>query len=371
LRVFISTGETSGDKHAANLIRALKRRKKDWGFIGIGGPYMSEEGVKIIFPANKLSVIGFQEALTKLKKLRELLKEAVKSATTSDLAILVDNPGFNLRLARSLYLRGIPVVYYIVPQIWAWGSWRIRSIKKYVDLALPILPFEEPYLKRFGIHAHYVGHPILDDLPLEKAGELPLFDQPQIGFFPGSREDEIRRLLPRMKRIMEKIRVHLPDAHFHLSLLSPRGAEFFNDRDDTTVYFGDAHRVILNSHVVVAASGTVSLEAGLLGRPQVVVYVLSDLSWFVATALAKVRNVSLVNILLKKEVVPEYLQRINPDVVAKTVSDLIKDKKRYESIREELFKLKDILGCGSAPEKAASTIINFVEERNLTGVSYP
>lgn len=371
MRVFVSTGETSGDKHAANLVRALKMQSNGMDFVGIGGTHMSKEGIKILFPADKLSVIGFQEALTKLPKLRKLLREAMKNATTADLAILIDNPGFNLQLARSLWLKGIPVVYYIIPQIWAWGSWRIHSIKRYVDLALPILPFEERYLKRFGVRTYYVGHPILDELSQDEAQTLPPFEQPQIGFLPGSREDEIRRLLPRMEKIMEKLRFYLPGAHFHLSILASSKNSLFKERKGVTVYYGDAHEVILNSHIVVAASGTVSLEAGLLGRPQIVIYVLSDLSWLLATALAKVRHVSLVNILLKKEIVPEYLQRINPDEVARTVSQFIKDRKRYESVRKELLKLRDILGPGGAPERAASIILNFARERKLAHFSGP
>ena len=360
-RILISAGEPSGDLHASRLVKETKNIAPDIEFVGFGGPLMQKEGVKLLYSIEDLDIVGFQEAILKYNKINEILKNLVRTAKDSvDAAIMVDYPGFNLKLASKLHKMGIKTFYYIVPQVWAWGKWRVGLLKKYIDRAIVILPFEEKFLRMYGIYARYVGHPIIDIIN-EDIDYIPREDgKLHISLLPGSRKDEIRRLLPKMLAIKKRIEERIPDTIFLLSLLMEKVPEYLRSEPNLKIFKGRARAVIRVSDFVVVASGTASLEAGLLGKPMVVLYMLSEVSWILANLIAKVPYASLVNLLLGKEAVPEILQHINPVKVADWIVDTLKNPENYNKIKEELSKLPEILKGGGAALRAANIIVNEI-----------
>ncbi len=359
--IFLSAGEPSGDLHGARLVRELKVLLPNARFIGLGGPKMASQGVEILIPPGELAIVGFQEVILRLRKIHDMLKLLVrKAASKADLAIFIDYPGFNLQLARYFHRAGKKTVYYIVPQVWAWGTWRAVLLRKYIDKALVILPFEEPFLRNKGVDAEYIGHPLLDiidedtdRLEIEKSG-------PVIAFLPGSRPDEIRRLLPKFLAIRDSLRKKLPGCLFLVSLLHSNGAAEKIEAPDTLIYKGRARAILRACDYAIVASGTVSLEAGLLEKPMTVLYMLSELSWLLARKLAKVKYASLVNILLGRKVVNEYIQHIDPEKIASEVFNVLNSPEQYNSLQRELSKLRQILGEKGATRKAAERIVKLL-----------
>lgn len=354
MKVFISAGEPSGDMHAALLVKEFKKLNKNMEFIGLGGKKMEEEGVQIIHTFEDISVVGFQEVLGRIKKIRNVMKNLVRASKDVDFAVFVDFPGFNLKLAKYFKINGKKTFYYIIPQVWAWGGFRIKFLKRYIDRALVIFPFEETILKRYGVEVNYVGHPVVDFVLNEREKIERPDSKYVIGLLPGSREDEIRRLLPRMLKIKREIEGRLGGVHFLLSLLQ----EMEVHEKNLTVYEGKARPIAAASDLVIAASGTAALEVGLMGKPLIVLYALSELSWHLAHRLAKTEYISLINILLGEKVHPEFVQHIHPDEIAELAITMLKDvevKEKMEKVKKKLFEL---LGPGGAPRRAASIILD-------------
>ena len=356
-KILISAGEPSGDLHAARLVREIKKILPGAEFVGLGGKLMRAEGVRLLYSIEDLDIVGFQEAILKYKRINEILKSMVRTSNDGVThAIMVDYPGFNLKLAGKIHRLGIKTFYYIVPQVWAWGRWRVGLLKKYIDKAIVILPFEEPFLKMYGINANYVGHPIIDIINEDKDEIERENGKIHIALLPGSRKDEIRRLLPKMLQIKHYIEKKLPETVFLLSYMLDEIPEFLKREQNLKIFKGRARGIIRASDFVIVASGTASLEAGLLGKPMVVLYMLSELSWWLANIIARVPYASLVNLLLGREVVPEILQHIDPVRVANWVVETLKDQERYNKIKNELSKLPVILKGGGAARRAAQII---------------
>ncbi len=360
-KFLISAGEPSGDLHASRLVDEIRKLKPDAQFIGLGGPRMEKSGVRLLYSIDDLDIVGFQEAIFKYRKINDILKNLVRASRNGVVhAIFVDYPGFNLKLASKLKTFGIKTFYYIVPQVWAWGRWRVGLLKKYIDKAIVILPFEEKFLRLYGIDATYVGHPIIDivnedrDIIEREEGKV------HIALLPGSRKDEIRRLLSRMIEIKRNIEREIPDSVFLLSLLLDEVPEYLRNEPRLKIFHGRARAVIRASDFVIVASGTASLEAGLLGKPMVVLYMLGEISWILANLIARVPYASLVNLLLGREVVPEILQHIDPEKVAREVVSTIKNREKYNKIKRELQKLPGILKGGGAARRAAEIIVNEI-----------
>jgi len=358
-RILISAGEPSGDLHAARLVRSLQKRIPEVEFFGFGGEALAREGVELLFRYEDLSVVGIQEALTTVPRFyrmaRTLLQEARRRQT--HLAILVDFPGFHLHFARHLKRQGIRVVDYIAPQVWAWGFWRIHLLRKHFDTVLVILPFEETLLTRYGMQAHYVGHPLLEGLTKEPE-PLPLPEgSPVFAFLPGSRTQEIRRHLPRMTALHRVLARRFPDGVFVYSLLDNRKTSLLEDLPGRTITVeGQAQRCIQSADYVIVASGTASLEAGLLERPATVMYMLSELTWHLARRLSRVRHASLVNLLLGETVYPEYIQRWPVEKVAQEIEMRLQPEIRREIV-QKLRRLRTILDPSrKASEEAARYI---------------
>ncbi len=329
MRVFISTGEISGDKHAAYLVKKLK--VLGWNFYALGGENLKEEGVEIIGDPERISVIGVQEALFKLKEIRKIKREVTYRALEADLVIGVDFPGFNLSLLKTLKRMGKKVVYYVSPQVWAWGKWRVRDLA-IMDGVLCVLPFEEEFLRSYGVKSYFVGHPIAK---LEYVSEAIEIGGPVFGFLPGSRRDEVRRLLPKMLKISQEIRKILPSANFLFSL--PKGYSI--NLPNTTFVQGRGRDVIRSSDVVISSSGTATLEAALEGKPTVVLYMVSEVTYWIGRLLLKVPYISLPNIILGKRVFPEFVQHIDPSKVAKISVEMLQKKEEYIPLSKRFSEL--------------------------------
>ena len=372
-RILISAGEPSGDLHAAHLVRALRDRVPETEFFGFGGEALAREGVELLFRYEDLSVVGIQEALSTVPRfygmVRTLLREARRRQTR--LAILVDYPGFHLQFARHLKGIGVRVVDYIAPQVWAWGFWRIHLLRKHFDAVLVILPFEETLFRRYGVPAHYVGHPLLEEIPAHPERLALPEGSPVFAFLPGSRTQEIRRHLPRMVALHRVLARRFPDAVFVYSLLDGRKSPLLEGLPGRIVTVeGQAQRCIQSADYVVVASGTASLEAGLLERPATVMYMLSELTWHLARRLSRVRHASLVNLLLDETVYPEYIQRWPVEKVAREIEARLQPDRRAEIVAK-LRKLRSLLDPSRKASQEAAARIQELLQQPPPGPAYP
>lgn len=374
-RLLIVAGEVSGDRHAADLVTALQKRNPDLEFIGIGGDRLKDVGVTLLYHISHLAFLGFVEIIKHIPFIRRVfnrLKGEVRKGIEA--AILVDYPGFNLRLARTLKKRGIPVIYYICPQMWAWGEGRVRKFRKYVDLPLVIFQFEREFFERHGVKSHFVGHPLLDQIP-KHIDELQFretyqiaLDKMIIGLFPGSREKEVERILPIMVEAILglKTRPHIQAVvaktpHLDAQLYQT----YLGNLPGFTLIDSDTHRLMKASHVALVASGTATLELAYVGTPSVVLYVLSPITYWLGRQVVKIRNIALANIVLGKTVFPEFIQKqASPENVLKALNMLIDDELHYAEVKKELARTADILGKPGASDRAADLIIHFLSSRS-------
>lgn len=364
--VMILAGEASGDRHGADLIRELKRINPNLSFFGMGGDRMKAEGADLFFHISQTSIMGFAEVIRHLPFIFHMNRTLEQAATDRQpvFAILIDYPGFNLRFAKFLKGLGVPVVWYIAPQVWAWGKGRLRDIRKYVDLMLCILPFEEPFFRKAGIRAHFVGHPLVEQIQVTSSvssfllsAGLPT-DRPVIGLLPGSRNQEVRSLLPVMvSALLPLIRQgkvsavvagvdHLPEAVYH-----PAGEA------GIPVIYGKVHELMSHSTLAVVASGTATLETALCGTPLIVVYKTSWLTYLIGRYIIRLDRISLVNIIPDERLVPELIQQdANPDSIRKKVLEWLDNPEHREGVRDRLLILKKQLGSSSASRQAAALI---------------
>jgi len=350
LKFFISAGEYSGDIHAASLVRELKKVFPDAVFRGIGGDNMRREGVELIQHINELGIIGFQEALRGVFKLRDLLKMSVKVVKDMDICIFVDYPGFNLKLSYYTKRAGKINYYYIAPQIWAWWNFRVKFIKKNFHYVFVILPFEENFYRKYGIRVKYVGSPVLDSVLNAHVEEIEIpRGKKIIGLLPGSRYDEVRRLVPRVLKIKKILEENRKDLHFLMSLVPDFKVD---EEENLTILRGGAYEIMNASDFLIVASGTASLEAALFGKPMVVLYALSEFSWILAKLLARVKYASLVNILADEKVVPEFIQHIPEREIARLILEYLDNRELYNNTVNRLVKIRDSLKPGAARRTA-------------------
>ncbi|MEO0140220.1 MAG: lipid-A-disaccharide synthase [candidate division WOR-3 bacterium] len=348
MRIFVSAGEPSGDERGAEIVTELLELEPGLEIVGMGGPRMAEAGARLVADISKGGgVVGVQEALAHLGDLRSLIKKLAREALASDLMLTIDYPGFHLYLAGKI--KHPNAIYYIPPQTWAWGGFRLGLLSRYYRKLLCILPFEEAYFRSKGINAIFVGHPLVDKLqdikPVETSG------RPVFAFLPGSRPHEVRRLSRKFIRVKDILKARFSEAEFLLSLLP--GLEAFWPRDpDFRVFPGMAPEVLSAADVALVASGTASLEAGYLGIPSVVVYMVSEITYWLARGVVKVPYTSLTNIILGKKVFPEHLQHLNPEAI---VGDMI--MLAHTGPPEGLFGLRDMLGPAGASKRAARAIL--------------
>ncbi len=381
--VLIVAGETSGDLHASRLVREMKRRSSGLRFVGIAGPRMRAEGVEAVYRVEALSFLGFAEVLRHLPFIRQVSRRMTHllDELQPELVILVDYPGFNLRFARRAKERDIPVFYYIAPQVWAWGSGRIKKMVERVDRLAVILPFEEHLFRQYGLDAHFVGHPLLDlahdETPRElfcaRAGVNP--DAQLIGLFPGSRRQEVQRHLPVMLELAELIGGQLPNTRFVVAQASGLGEGTYTASvrswPSGVKLLRQGHYALMrHASALVVASGTATLEAAIFATPFVVVYKVNPTTWFIARRLVKLPYIGLVNVVAGRRVVPELLQHdFTPENLAQTVRALLKDEALRNQMRANLLDVRRQLGQPGAAARAAGLALELLSGEKGSGTA--
>ena len=374
MRVLISAGEASGELYGAQLMTALQRRLPGCEFFGVGGEKMRAASCEILIDARELSVVGITEVLPHVagiyRKFRRLVREA--AARKPDFAVVIDSPAFNLRVAREMHQRGVPVFYYVAPQFWAWRQGRVRQIQKYIRKALVIFPFEEQWYRERSVDAEFVGHPLADvALPTisreQFAAENGLDPKRQwIAILPGSRRKEFSMNLPALLAAAQSFG---PEYQFVLPVASTLDLTWAKQqvqaRGGAPILVRDVRATLRHSRAAAVASGTATVEAALLGCPFVMVYRVSPLTYRLGKPLVKVPRYAMVNLIAGKEVVPELVQR---DFTAKNVAarlrEILPDGPAREKMVEELAAVRAQLqasaggpGRQAAAERAAEAMV--------------
>jgi lipid-A-disaccharide synthase len=370
-KVMIIAGEASGDMHGARLVRAMQALSPGLEFFGVGGSVLRQAGVRIRVDNSQIAVVGISEALAKLRILLKALKVAKEDlkGIRPDLLIIIDFPDFNLRVATVAKKLGIPVMYYIGPQIWAWRTGRVKKIKKVIDHMVVIFPFEAALYKKRHVPVTFVGHPLLDGMmstrPGQTKGDLR-GNSMLIGLLPGSRNEEIRRLLPTMVQVADMLCDHIPGVRFAIPVASSVDralVEAIAEGGRTRfVILSDRLRDILDeATLVITASGTVTLEAAIAGTPMIIVYKVSNLSYWLAKLLVRVEYIGLANLVAGKMVVPELIQhQASAEKIAHQALQLLGDEKRLAEMRRELSRIAQSLGAPGASERAAQVAMNLL-----------
>jgi len=371
--IMIIAGEASGDIHGAKLVKSMRKKNKNLFFCGIGGGALKKEGVRILFEAEKLSVVGVTEVIPKLFSILKgltLTKRILKSLRP-DLLILIDFPDFNLHIAATAKKLNIPVLYYISPQIWAWRSGRVKKIKKRVDHVAVILPFEEKFYKKHNVPVTFVGHPLLDkaNVYASKDTIMRFDDTPVIGLVPGSRDGEVTRHLPTMLDAASNIQRNLKKAKFHISVAPTVKKELVeeilkkNKRiQNVKIVPGSIDTFLRKCVFVIAVSGTVTLETAISGVPMLIIYKMSWLSYILARLLIKgVKHVGLVNLVVGKNLVPEMLQdEANPQKIANKVLEMMENKNKIDKLKSDLINVRKILGDAGASDRVAEIAVSMM-----------
>ncbi|UCF90710.1 MAG: lipid-A-disaccharide synthase [Desulfobacterales bacterium] len=370
--VAIIAGETSGDLHGSKLVHSMQRKHDRLFFCGIGGPALRGAGVRILVDAADLAVVGITEVFSRMAGIYRAMS-AVKRLLKSlkpDLLILIDFPDFNLHVAGTAKKLGIPVLYYISPQIWAWRQGRVKRIARRVDHMAVILPFEEDFYRAHNVPVTFVGHPLLDiQLPPRHTSPEPAAGNPPvIGLVPGSREMEVEKHLPVMLHAAHLLRDRWPQTKFIVSRapsVDRRRLETIVDGCaealDVEIIPDRVEEVFARCDLIVAASGTVTLQAAIHGTPMVIIYKVSPLSYWLGRALIRVNHIGLVNLVAGRQIVPELVQdRASAAEIAGTVAEMLSDTDGLKRLREELIQIRHRLGGAGASERVADIALGML-----------
>jgi lipid-A-disaccharide synthase len=373
--ILIVAVEASGDLHGAAVLRELRALRPDLQAFGAGGPRMRAEGFEALVRAEDLSVMGIVEVLPKLPQLFEAmdaLKDAARERKPS-LALLIDSPDFNLKLAKRLKRLRIPVAYFIGPSVWAWRTYRVKQIARDIARMLVILPFEAAFYAKHGVEARYVGNPLADELRMlpaaagdRAAARLSVFGaqvSQVLALLPGSRLQEIHRLWPPMLAAARKLQASMPGLRLVVPIASTLDRALFGYAPDVQ-FVTSAAQALAAADAAIVASGTATLEAALAGVPQVVVYRTSWLSWMVGRMLIRVRFISLPNLLAGRALVPELLQsRCTSQTISEAVAPLLADGPERAAQLEGLRAVRAELlppGAPSASRRAAEEVLSLL-----------
>lgn len=370
--IVMVAGEVSGDMHAANVIRALKSQDKTLFICGVGSRAMRAAGAKILIEADDLAVVGITEAIAKapgLLKARTQLKQLLAGLKPS-LLILIDFPDFNLHIAKIAKKLGIPILYYISPQIWAWRAGRAKKIKATVDHMAVILPFEKSFYQKYDIPATFVGHPLMDRLPTRTRvmDHKPLVpDRPVVGLLPGSRDREVSTLLPTMLQAGKLLQKELRNVQFSVSCApSIDRAHIANliakhPLDNIEISNEPVSDLFAKCHLTIVASGTVTLEAALCATPMIITYAISPISYWLGRLLIKVEHIGLVNLIAEKRIVPELVQKeATPEKIFQQAHRILTDQQQYQQTYDDLLRVRDRLGQPGAAQKVAQIAMNLM-----------
>jgi lipid-A-disaccharide synthase len=370
MKYYIIAGEASGDLHASNLVREIKKNDQEAVFRGWGGDLMNSQGVDIIKHIRDYSFMGFTEVLMNLGTILKSISFCKRDIINykPDVLILIDYPGFNLRIAEFAHKRGLKVIYYISPQIWAWKQSRVHKIKANVDKMMVILPFEKSFYKKFNYEVEFVGHPLLDAIENYKKlspnnqfrEEHKLNNKPIIALLPGSRKQEITRMLELMLSVKEEF----ADIQFVIAGAPSIPENFYQNligTKDIKIVFNKTYDLLMNSTAALVTSGTATLETALFNVPQVVCYKGSNISYYIAKNLIKVKYISLVNLILDKKIVTELIQHdLNKENIKKELNEILYNKTIKEKLMDDYATLAIKLGGTGASAKAASVISSLL-----------
>jgi lipid-A-disaccharide synthase len=376
-RLLIVAGEASGDLHGGNLARALRVQQPTLQLLGVGGRQMREAGVALLYDIRDLAVVGAAEAVHSLRTLwtvyRMLLEEVER--TPVDAVLLIDFPGFNLKLAKALAQRYIPVLYYIAPQVWAWHPGRLKKMQRWVRQLFVILPFETALYREAGIEAEFVGHPLLDLVPSSGAKADACIEcgldpeAPVVGLLPGSRRSELHYLLRPMLQAAAQVRARLTPVQFILPLadtLQPADVQQALETVPIPVRLvqRQTYEAMQAADVLLVASGTATLEAALIGTPMVIVYKAHLLTYALARLAMRVSRIGLPNIIAGRAIVPELWQYdVTAENMAAQALALLTSPERAKAMRLELAALRQQLGTPGVPERVAGGILRFLGTR--------
>ncbi len=364
--IFISAGDLSGDNAGALLISELKNINSELKFYGLGGSRMNRLGQKQLEEIENLAVMGFWEVAKKYRFFSRLLSDCIEKIKQKRPAVvvLIDYPGFNLRLARKIKPLGIPVIYYISPQLWAWGEKRVEIIRNNIERLLVILPFEKEFYKKHNIESDFVGHYLLEDID-EKMISSQVPTGGHIAVFPGSREVEIERLLQPMIAAVSRFNqmygtkavvAGMNGAFDYESVLKK-----YPD-SNIEIAYDDSRNVIYNSSLVLTKSGTTTLEAAIIGRPMVVAYKTGLMTYLIAKNLVKLNDIALVNLIMNETVVPELIQgQATEERMFLELEKLYNNKNHFDLIKSKLDSLPSVLGRRGASERAANIIGEYLQ----------
>ena len=379
-RFLISCGEASGDLYAGALTRELLAFDSTIRIAGLGGPRLAAAGGTLVDDYRDIAVTGLTEAIAKLPRSLAARRRLVAAAEADrpDALILVDFPDFNFRLAPPIKRLGVPVIYYIGPQIWAWRARRLETIRAIADRVMVIFPFEEPIYREGGVPVEFVGHPLID-LAKPSAGRGAFHSAlgmapsaPTVAILPGSRPNEVSRILPDLAAAAERIRAAVPGAQFlvarapHLDerLFAPAGARTLGAVAPVAIVEGDTDTVLASADVALTASGTATVQTALHDTPMVIVYRVSALSYWWLRRLVMVETIGMVNLIAGERIVPELVQdAFTPDAVAREAISMLTDRERALRIRAGLATVRARLGGPGASRRAAEAIMRVIEDR--------
>jgi len=379
-RYIIISGETSGDIYGSSLMKMIKKNHSTKvAFWGIGGDKMHKEGLYPLDHSDNISVVGFTEILKKIPSINNLLNRIANFADdiNPDGLILIDFPGFNIRLAKKLKKKlkvKFPIIYFVSPQIWAWNEGRIKLIKQYIDKMMVIFPFEENFYKKHNIDATYVGHPFLDEWTpsdsnlIRKDFGLSI-NKKLVSIFPGSRSLEIKKHLPIYLQAIKNIRAQNPNYQFALGLAPGFDQIMIKENyniNHIKIIDQSPLKLLECSDAAIVTSGTISLQASLMGVPCVVGYKLSLLSWLLSRILIKVKYISMTNIMADKMIIPELIQyKMIPKNIENEITKLLHDSQYYQNMQTELMKIKNIfINKKNVMKNAANIIHSVCNEKN-------
>jgi lipid-A-disaccharide synthase len=369
MTIYLVAGEASGDNHGAGLMQALRRLRPTLRLLGRGGPKMKAvAGERFIDWSDEAGIVGLWEVAKHYNYFREEFRKTVNeiAATRPEAVVLIDYPGFNLRLARVLRERSLggKIIYYISPQVWAWNRGRIPQMARWLDLMLCIFPFEAELYERSGLRTIFVGHPMIDGLEAKRVEGLRA--PHLVGLFPGSRSREVRKLLPIMIGVMEILHRERPELRFEISAASDVLAKLIrtelrqvvNSLGQVEVLMGEAARMMQQSAVGIVASGTATLESAFFRMPFVLVYKVATPTYLAGRMLIRVKHLGMPNVLADREIVPEFIQKnADPGAIAAEVLRLLDNPARRQQMVADFDAVIAKLGKGGASETAAGVIL--------------
>ena len=375
----IIAGEASGEMHGAGVVAALKARSPGIDVFGVGGDRMKRAGCALVYHIERFSVMGLTEVVRHLPFIRRALRrlDGLLESRRPDLVILIDYPDFNLRLARKARNRGIPVLYYISPQVWAWRPRRIHAIVRNVDCMAVVFPFEVELYEKAGGKVVLVGHPLLEVLEsrqsrtefCEAAGLDP--DRPIIGMLPGSRNLEVERMLPAMVGTLRNVQRDLPGVQgvvglaptvsgTDLAACLAGNAALEDDVMKVPVVENRTYEVMKHADLLLVTSGTATLESACFGTPLLVLYRMSRLSWWIARRLVRIPDIGLVNVVAGRRIAPEFLQdAVDPETLSPVVLELLKDPEKRQAMAHELREVRNRLGTPGASSRVAGLALDM------------